>query len=528
MIDDDITCLPVEVSQDLAVYPPAVVPGQLLADRYEVGERIGGGGMADVFRARDRLLRRNVAVKVTRPHLASEDACRRMLREARATASIEHPHILRVSDFGTIGTGAYLVTELLTGLSLSELLKALPGHRLDWHAALTLLLPALDALERAHQAGMIHRDLKPDNLFVHRRDDREALIVLDLGIAKVAPTPGSTIGTPATGTGRLIGTPAYMSPEQASGMPIDPRADIYAIGITLYRMLAGCLPFETRPGDHALMLMARNIYDAPRPLDELALGLPPGLSKIVMQTLAKAPAERPSSMRALAGMLAPYLQDVPVVAVSPPPERGARRHRLGQLFLSAGLLAVLVALGQPLLAASDDPVITQALDEHGDAPREQDLPVTLASTVSMQPSAPIDRSGSDLEAASVPPASPTPDPDPGSTPEAPPVTPPSGPSGVRPSGHAQPRTSGALARVLGGATPAIQTCIAGRGAIDTKPLRVRLALGTDGRVTAATIPDPEHAAMLGKCVLPHLLQLRFSAGPRQDLVHAFAVAMEGT
>ncbi|MDQ2635431.1 MAG: protein kinase, partial [Actinomycetota bacterium] len=149
MNDDDITCIPVAVSQDLTVYPPAVVPGQLLGDRYEVGERIGGGGMADVFRARDRLLRRNVAVKVMKPHLVSEGAYRRMLREARATAALEHPHILRVSDFGAIGTSAYIVTELLTGLSLSDLLKVTPGHRLDWRAALTLLLPALDALDRA-------------------------------------------------------------------------------------------------------------------------------------------------------------------------------------------------------------------------------------------------------------------------------------------------------------------------------------------------------------------------------------------
>jgi len=494
MTHDDITGFQVTVSRDLAAYPPAVVPGQVLAERYEVGERIGGGGMADVFRARDRLLRRNVAVKVTRPHLAPEDACRRMLREARATAAVEHPHILRVSDFGTIGTSAYIVTELLTGLSLSELLKMLPEHRLDWYSALTLLLPALDALEQAHRHGLIHRDLKPDNLFVHRRDQREVLIVLDLGIAKVAPTLGGT-GHPATGTGRVLGTPAYMSPEQASGMPIDQRADIYSIGMTLYRMLAGRLPFATQPGDHALMLMARNIYDAPQPLDEVALGLPPGLSEIVMQTLAKAPAERPSSTLALAETLAPYLRGVPM-PVLPPLGRAATVHRVARLAMSVGLIALLIALGEPL-AASPEP------RRLAHEPREPDLPVT-PRPITIPPSSPP------------PKHAPT---DPGAAPEPQPEPPP----GARPSRRTQPRAAEALAQVLAEAAPAIQACIAGRGALDRRPLHVRMSLGTDGRVTGASIPDPAHADMLGKCVVPRLLQLRFAAGPRQALVHAFAV-----
>lgn len=542
MKDNDMTCLPVEVSQDLGVFPPAVVPGQRLAERYEVGERIGGGGMADVFRARDRLLRRNVAVKVIRPHLASEDACRRMLREARATAAIEHPHILRVSDFGLIGTSAYIVTELLNGLSLSEVLKLTPEHRLDWRSALTLLLPALDALDRAHRGGLIHRDLKPDNLFVHRRDDREVLIVLDLGIAKVAPPLGGTGGTPATSTGRIIGTPAYMSPEQASGIPIDSRADIYSIGMTLYRMLAGCLPFESRPGDHAIMQMTRNIYDAPRPLDDDALRLPPGLSALVLQTLAKSPAERPPSMQALADALVPYLQDVPVVAAlplppAPPQARGARLHRAGRLAMSAGVLAVLIALGQPLLAASDDPVLAQdpaEPRESRDEPRGSDIPSTLPGAVNTQTPAAIDRPvSSGLEVAEIPPAGPTTateqsGPAPGAPSAASPAPPPSGRPEVRPSGRAQPRTPAALAQVLAGVTPEMQTCIAGRGGLDPRALRVHLSLGTDGQVTAATIPDPEYAGMLGKCALPKLLQLRFSAGPRQDLVHAFPVAVGGS
>jgi len=526
MLEEALTEIPVAISQDLAAHPPAVVPGQVLADRYEVGERIGGGGMADVFRARDWVLRRNVAVKVIRPHLASDEMRRRMLREARASAAIDHPHVLQVSDFGTIGASAYLVTDLLTGMSLSDLLRLTPEHRMSWRAALTLLLPALDALDRVHQAGMVHRDLKPDNLFVHRRNERDALIVLDLGIAKVAPALSDPSGPAATESGRVLGTPAYMSPEQASGLPVDHRTDIYSIGVTLYRMLAGCLPFESQPGDQAFALMARNIYDAPRPLDEDALGLPRGLSAVVLRTLAKNPAARPQSMRALAATLASFRPGAVGAASATPLERSARLYRVGRLTANVGLLAALIASAGPLAADID------AIPTPPDEPHAPALPVASIDAI---PTPPDEPHAPALPVAGVPapdpgaPAVPAPDPRaPSAAPDPADATPPASSTpprqpAARSPGRAPPRPPEALTSVLAAVTPAMQACIAGRGALDRRPLTVRLSLGTDGRVTGASIPDREHTDMLGRCALPRLLQLRFTPGPRQDLVHSFPV-----
>ena len=279
----DNTEFPIPVSADYPNAAPGLVPGQVIRERYRVGERIGGGGMADVFCAHDGWLRRSVAIKVIKPALASREMCRRMEQEGRAAAAIDHPNLLRVLDIGTLGRTVFLVTELLFGRSLAQLLRERPNGRLPWRLALELLIPALDALHYVHRAGYVHRDLKPDNLFFHSDDRSERLIVLDLGIAKLARGEYVDKTTYHTESGRVLGTPAYMSPEQASGLPLDRRTDIYSIGVTLHRMLAGRLPFEPEPGDQPFRVMTRNLYDEPPRLDEAALGLPPGLAELVLR-----------------------------------------------------------------------------------------------------------------------------------------------------------------------------------------------------------------------------------------------------
>src|SRR5688572_30424112 len=214
-----------------------VAPGAALG-RYELIEELGEGGMATVYRARDTELRRDVAIKVLFPHLAKRaEIVRRFDREARAAAALEHPNILRVYDVGG-GGGAggdppYIVMELVRGATLKD--------AIDKHGPLLAELAACagallaDALAAAHAAGVIHRDVKPANAMV-ASDGR--LLLADFGVARVEDDDSLV-----TRTGALLGTPAFMSPEQATGVDVDPRTDVYSLGATLYQLATGSPPY---------------------------------------------------------------------------------------------------------------------------------------------------------------------------------------------------------------------------------------------------------------------------------------------
>ncbi|HEY0133254.1 MAG TPA: serine/threonine-protein kinase [Nannocystis sp.] len=460
-------------------------PGQHLAERYVVGERIGGGGMADVFRGHDLWLRREVAIKVIKHGMASPEMCARMLQEGRAAAAIDHPHLLRVLDIGRIHASVYLITDLLHGRSLAEHLRGSRDARLDWQEAIELLLPALDAIQRVHDHGYIHRDLKPDNLFVHHRDYEEALIVLDLGIAKIAPALRGEGAPVPTETGRLLGTPAYMSPEQASSLPLDHRTDIYSIGVTLHRMLAGRLPFEPGPGDTPYALMARHIYDTPPRVDHGCPDIPAALADIVLRTLAKAPAQRPQSMRDLASALRDCLP-APIVAIETPTQTLDRKRRVYHHKSLAGVIAVAALMffqGPPANTAATTPTLPDPLP---------DEPTPYIRT-------PIRIPAASAEITAIP-ARLAPE-------EAPPAPPPA-------------RSPAALARVLAAAAGPIAGCIREHGDLDTRAITVTLTLRPAGQVAHADLVDRDETT-LGRCVRPLLTRLRFPAGPAQHIQHTF-------
>ncbi len=490
------TAHPVPISQDLIACPPAVYPGQHLAERYVVGERIGGGGMADVFRGYDLWLRRDVAIKVIKHGMASAEMCARMLQEGRAAAAIDHAHLLRILDIGRISPSVYLITDLLRGDSLGAYLRALPGGRLGWHRALELLLPALDALQKVHDHGYIHRDLKPDNLFLHHRDGQEVLIVLDLGIAKAAPALRGDGAPVPTETGRLLGTPAYMSPEQASSLPLDHRTDIYSIGVTLHRMLAGRLPFEARPGDTPYALMARHIYDPPPRLSDAHPDIPESLAAVVLRTLAKAPAERPQSMAHLAAALRRCLvpQDVTHITPSATFERSASFHRISRISGGVVVLAALVVMQGPTqeAAATLPAVRIHALDDDA----ASDAPAIYPSSTPW-PTIPTVAS-------------------PASVPDAP-------GRAQSPSAAPRPRSPATITRVLDGAAASISACMREHGGIELRSVGATLTLHPDGRVARVTLHDRDVTTLTG-CVRPVLHGLRFPSGPAQRIDHSFARA----
>jgi eukaryotic-like serine/threonine-protein kinase len=255
--------------------------------RYEVISLIGAGGMGQVYRARDTRLGRDVAVKVLRPDFSTDpDRLYRFEQEARASARLEHPHIVAVYDIGVESGISYIVSELLDGKSLRSCLRDGP---LETRRAVQYAIQIADGLAAAHSRGIVHRDLKPDNVFI-TTDGRAK--ILDFGIAKLiepltATTTWATVGTP------IIGTAGYMSPEQVRGDAIDHRSDIFSFGAVLFEMLTGQRAFDGATGPE---MMAAVLRDEPRDISNFA-DAPPALEAIVRHCLEKLPAQRFQSAR---------------------------------------------------------------------------------------------------------------------------------------------------------------------------------------------------------------------------------------
>jgi serine/threonine-protein kinase len=279
-----------------------LVEGALLGGRYRVVRRIGSGGMGAVYEAVQEDLGRRVAVKVVHPHLLEEpELLQRFRREAQAAAALGHPNIVQITDFSSTGETAFLVMEYLTGESLGEALRreaTLPPQRVAFIAS-----QMLAALEAAHRAGIVHRDVKPDNVFLTSiAGVSDVVKILDFGVAKLQ---GNAVDARLTTTGALLGTPAYMAPEQARGKEVDARADIYAVGACMYHALSGRAPFEAQSFNALLFAIAE---DPPKPLSSLRPDVDPELAALVERALAKSPASRFARAGEMRDALAPWAQ----------------------------------------------------------------------------------------------------------------------------------------------------------------------------------------------------------------------------
>ncbi|HUQ84079.1 MAG TPA: serine/threonine-protein kinase, partial [Gemmatimonadaceae bacterium] len=264
-----------------------------LGDVFAIERELGGGGMSRVFLARERALDRQVVVKALHPELSGVNVDR-FRREIQVVAQLQHPHIVPVLVAGESGGILYFTMPYIDGESLRAWL--LRESRLLVDDALRILHDVADALAYAHERGVVHRDIKPDNVLVSGRH----AMVTDFGVAKALTaaahgtdsTTESTSGT-TTGSGLAIGTPAYMAPEQAAGDPsTDHRADIYAFGILAYELLAGRPPFTGRPPSE---ILAAHIAELPQPIETLRADVPPALASLVMSCLAKRPSDRPQT-----------------------------------------------------------------------------------------------------------------------------------------------------------------------------------------------------------------------------------------
>jgi serine/threonine-protein kinase len=263
---------------------------------YEILAHIGAGGMGDVWRARDTRLDRDVAIKVlTSDHGADPTQKQRFLREARAASALIHPNIVTVHEINSADGMDFIVMEYIRGGPLSALLSQ---GRLPLERSVEYAIQISDALRTAHEASVVHRDLKPGNIMI---TPSGLVKVLDFGIAKrltkdSATTPDVTASGPLTLAGVTMGTPAYMSPEQALGDPVDARSDLFSFGVVLYQMLTGVLPFQ---GQTNVTLLRQIVHDRPQSVRTVAAEVPPALSSVVEKCLAKEPADRYASAAAV-------------------------------------------------------------------------------------------------------------------------------------------------------------------------------------------------------------------------------------
>ncbi|MFK3982654.1 serine/threonine-protein kinase [Micromonospora sp. NPDC050397] len=261
-------------------------PGVLLGNRYRLDERIAGGGMGDVWRGTDEVLGRTVAVKILLPALLDEPGFAERFRgEARTMATINHPGVVDVYDYGSDQQIAFLVMEYIEGDALSTTLGRV--GRLTPARTMALVAQAADALHAAHEKGIVHRDVKPGNLLVRPNG---TLVLTDFGIARSA-----MVGQ-LTAAGSVLGTASYISPEQATGGTASPASDVYALGVVAYQCLSGRRPFE---GENPLDIAMQHVRDTPRPLPA---DIPPAVRAIVERSLAKDPAARWPTAAALAAV----------------------------------------------------------------------------------------------------------------------------------------------------------------------------------------------------------------------------------
>jgi eukaryotic-like serine/threonine-protein kinase len=338
-------------------------PGTLLAGKFRIERLLGAGAMGAVYAIDHELTHNKRALKLLHPALRNvPDLVRRFLNEASAAGRAGNPHLVETFDAGTLPTGEpYLVMELLVGEPLDSILKR--ETKLEAGVAAEIVAQAAEGMDAAHRAGIIHRDLKPENLFVTTRDGAPFVKILDFGVSKFLVASADQLRQ--TRAGMVYGSPAYMSPEQLSASPdLDPRADVFALGVVLYQSLAGILPFDG-PTLEALALSV--LGGEPRPLRELRPELPQSLVDVVLGALAPLRDNRLPTANALARALSPFrapgswstaaelghaatiASNPPVASAGPmvaPPSLppGVPRPRRAAVPIVAGVVTILLAI----------------------------------------------------------------------------------------------------------------------------------------------------------------------------------------
>jgi serine/threonine protein kinase len=511
--------------------------GDVLAERYRIVERIGSGGMGSVYLAEHIAIDKPVAIKVLGQEFTHrERLVQRFLQEARTASRIRHEHIVDITDFGYVRDGVpFFAMEYLEGCTLAERIRA--EGRLPWPRARRIFLQICTALQAAHREGVVHRDMKPDNVFlVERSGEPDFVKVLDFGIAKLL-TEEADRGL--TQTGAVIGTAAYMSPEQAQSLDVDPRTDVYSAGIILYQMLTGRVPFEA---DGFLGILAKHLTERPPSLRAIApdARIPVAVEREVLKALRKQREERHGS----AGELAEALASIDDMA----PTRSRRWLPLG---MGIGIAAAVSTTWwwsstrehEPMASTDPDPPLEPAaLSEAVGTNPEQKAsgatsnPTPAAGQPGGDPSSGEDlaggQPGGDPSSGEEPAIEPTTTGTPGSTspPDEVEPVPPSPPDEVEPvppSRPERPRQSPVVReqlsrddidRALKKVRKRADACAKRHYGLGEVRVKVTFSIAASGHVTSASAHSPFGALPLGRCFAEAVQAIRFprAQGPIQE------------
>jgi tRNA A-37 threonylcarbamoyl transferase component Bud32 len=394
--------------------------GGMVDGRYVLGESLGSGGMGEVYLAHDEVLARDVALKVLRSHYAGdEEFAERFRREARRAASLSHPNIVQVFDRGETEDGtSYIAMEYVPGGTLKEQIERRgPFGTRDTAAVGAQIAEALGA---AHERGIVHRDIKPQNVLVSASGD---LKVTDFGIARAASAVTSSASD------AIFGTAGYISPEQAMGEPVGPASDLYSLGVVLYEMLTGELPFTA---DNSIAVCMKHVTEPPRPPKQLNPDVSEGMDALVVKLLAKRPADRYAGAAELLNELERVRAGLPPVLSfeaetqplgeaphAPPRGMAVARRRRASGALAVAAVAVLALLGTFLFGLVQDGSGEALPRAQGFARGILDPPARAAANTTKKDASA--RTGATLE--DPPPATSSPIPSPAASSEGPPVVP---------------------------------------------------------------------------------------------------------
>ncbi len=367
--------------------------------QYQIVEQIGMGGMATIFKAYQPSIDRYVALKILPRHLARDpNFVKRFQHEARAIAALEHPHILPVHDFGTDGNYTYMVMRYVKGGTLADVM----GQPLSYDRIVQIIRNVAKALDYAHSKGVVHRDIKPSNVLI---DKHGAELLTDFGIAKMVEDSG---GTQLTSAGSILGTPAYMAPEQAEGKPVDGRTDLYSLGVVLYELLTGQPPYQA---ETPLAVVLKHLHDPLPPPRSIKPDIPDALERAVLKAMSKNPKDRYQTAAEMQQALKVALREIEVNAPTaqirtpaqqtaqispPPPASKPGKGMLTPLLLVGGVLIILLCLvGGGILtwALLRDPVDYDAV-----------TPTTIAQTQSTATPVPLATTTPRPVATAIPPA----------------------------------------------------------------------------------------------------------------------------
>lgn len=319
--------------------------GRVIGDKYIIEKVLGAGGMGVLYLARHKVLPRKYVIKIIRLHLVDQQAnvaVRRFKREAKALASVPHRHVVEVVDYDTVDERTpYFVMEYVEGKTLSAFMEDYPmGLPVDLFQ--TLMEQICDAMARVHKAGIVHRDLKPNNIMIQHTDDGAAVKILDFGLVNVDGAEFESVKLKLTGKGQVLGTPAYMSPEQCQGNPVDHLSDIYAMGLLAHEMLTGTPAVD---GESLLEVIEKQLTERPEPIHTMRSEVPRHVSAAVHRALSKDPKDRFAScddfLKALQGQSDTAFEDAQASQASGASEPvSGRKTSVLALAVGAGLILV--------------------------------------------------------------------------------------------------------------------------------------------------------------------------------------------